>query len=123
MLIVLGACAWPVEIAWRLDSATTLTSSSPASRPGPLHSFQTRPRDQQNLGNTARVSETSAHIQFRPRTGTMKSLSLAESLLPQPASFQKKKHYEIHEVLGEGTFGKVMVRIGLLHVVALPRIG
>ena len=40
----------------------------------------------------------------------MKSLSLAETLLPQPASFQKKKNYEIHEVLGEGTFGKVTVR-------------
>ncbi|PSS37194.1 hypothetical protein PHLCEN_2v965 [Hermanssonia centrifuga] len=38
----------------------------------------------------------------------MKSLSLKETLLPQPPSFQKKKCYEIHQVLGTGTFGKVM---------------
>ena len=38
------------------------------------------------------------------------TLSISESLLPQPPSFQKKKAYEIHKVLGEGTFGKVMVR-------------
>ncbi|TFK88532.1 Pkinase-domain-containing protein [Polyporus arcularius HHB13444] len=36
------------------------------------------------------------------------SFSLSESLLPQPPSFQKKKAYEIHKVLGVGTFGKVM---------------
>ncbi|KAI0735690.1 Pkinase-domain-containing protein [Earliella scabrosa] len=35
-------------------------------------------------------------------------ISLAESFLPQPPSFQKKKAYEIHKVLGVGTFGKVM---------------
>ena len=35
---------------------------------------------------------------------------LPDGLLPQPPSFQKKKNYEIHKVLGEGTFGKVMVR-------------
>ncbi|THG99425.1 hypothetical protein EW026_g2922 [Hermanssonia centrifuga] len=40
----------------------------------------------------------------------MKSLSLKETLLPQPPSFQKKKCYEIHQVLGTGTFGKVMVK-------------
>ena len=40
------------------------------------------------------------------------TLSIAETLLPQPSSFQKKKAYEIHKVLGVGTFGKVMVRIG-----------
>ncbi|KAH8827673.1 kinase-like domain-containing protein [Flagelloscypha sp. PMI_526] len=32
---------------------------------------------------------------------------LGGSILPQPPSFNKKKNYEIHEVLGEGTFGKV----------------
>ena len=37
------------------------------------------------------------------------TLSIAESLLPQPPSFQKKKAYAIHKVLGVGTFGKVMV--------------
>jgi len=28
--------------------------------------------------------------------------------LGQPASYTKKKNYEVHEVLGEGTFGKVV---------------
>ncbi|KAM6491183.1 hypothetical protein JOM56_013422 [Amanita muscaria] len=32
--------------------------------------------------------------------------SLAEALLPQPPSFNKKKHYDVHQVLGTGTFGK-----------------
>lgn len=41
----------------------------------------------------------------------MKTLSLKESLLPQPPSFSKKKAYEIKDVLGKGTFGKVMVSI------------
>ncbi|KAG1898682.1 kinase-like domain-containing protein [Suillus fuscotomentosus] len=38
----------------------------------------------------------------------MKHLSLKEALLPQPPSFVKKQSYEIHEILGSGTFGKVM---------------
>lgn len=29
-------------------------------------------------------------------------------MLPQPPSFSKKKHYEIHDTLGTGSFGKVM---------------
>lgn len=41
----------------------------------------------------------------------MKSLSLKESILPQPSSFQKKKNYDTHGVLGTGSFGKVMVRV------------
>ncbi|KAJ7603827.1 kinase-like domain-containing protein [Roridomyces roridus] len=32
-----------------------------------------------------------------------------EALLPQPPSFYKKKHYEPHEVLRDGTFGKILV--------------
>lgn len=43
----------------------------------------------------------------------MKSLSLQEKVLPQPSSFFKKKHYEIHDTLGTGSFGKVMVRTSL----------
>ncbi|KAI0090048.1 kinase-like domain-containing protein [Irpex rosettiformis] len=39
---------------------------------------------------------------------SIKSISLKESLLPQPPSFQKKKNYEIHQVLGTGSFGKVV---------------
>lgn len=34
-------------------------------------------------------------------------INLKESLLPQPPSFVKKKAYDIHQVLGTGTFGKV----------------
>ncbi|KAK7694152.1 hypothetical protein QCA50_001332 [Cerrena zonata] len=34
--------------------------------------------------------------------------SFKDSLLPQPPSFSKKKCYEIHQVLGKGSFGKVM---------------
>ncbi|KAF8154949.1 kinase-like domain-containing protein [Crassisporium funariophilum] len=34
--------------------------------------------------------------------------NLSESLLPQPPSFNKKKSYEVQQVLGTGTFGKVM---------------
>ena len=37
--------------------------------------------------------------------------AVSEKILPQPASFNKKKQYEIHEILGTGTFGKVMVRV------------
>ncbi|THH04574.1 hypothetical protein EW146_g10140, partial [Bondarzewia mesenterica] len=35
-------------------------------------------------------------------------LSLTEKMLPQPSSFSKKKQYELHGVLGTGTFGKVV---------------
>ena len=38
-------------------------------------------------------------------------LTIKEALLPQPPSFSKKKNYEIHAKLGEGTFGKVMVSV------------
>lgn len=38
-------------------------------------------------------------------------LSLTETLLPQPPSFSKKKSYEVHQLLGMGTFGKVVVRV------------
>ncbi|KAI0961024.1 hypothetical protein AcV7_000242 [Taiwanofungus camphoratus] len=38
----------------------------------------------------------------------MPAISLKESLLPQPPSFHKKKHYEMHKVLGTGSFGKVV---------------
>ncbi|KAG6871538.1 hypothetical protein C0995_003460 [Termitomyces sp. Mi166 len=34
-------------------------------------------------------------------------LTLSEALLPQPPTFSKKKSYEIHQILGAGTFGKV----------------
>jgi hypothetical protein len=36
---------------------------------------------------------------------------LTESLLMQPPSSVKKKSYDVHQVLGTGTFGKVMVRL------------
>ena len=37
-------------------------------------------------------------------------LNLGESaLLPQPPSFVRKKNYEFREVLGRGTYGKVLV--------------
>ncbi|KAJ3809681.1 CAMK/CAMK1 protein kinase [Lentinula lateritia] len=35
-------------------------------------------------------------------------LSIKDAILPQPPSFVKKKNYEVHQVLGEGTFGKVV---------------
>jgi hypothetical protein len=41
---------------------------------------------------------------------TMRNLSLKESILHQPPSFSKKKMYEIHDVLGEGSYGQVMVK-------------
>lgn len=49
----------------------------------------------------------------------MKHLSLKDALLPQPPSFVKKQLYEVHEVLGTGTFGKVVVScvIPVAHVV------
>ncbi|KAI0033614.1 kinase-like domain-containing protein [Vararia minispora EC-137] len=34
--------------------------------------------------------------------------AVTDKMLPQPASASKKKQYEVHEVLGTGTFGKVM---------------
>lgn len=36
-------------------------------------------------------------------------LSIKDAILPQPPSFVKKKSYEVHNVLGEGTFGQVVV--------------
>jgi calcium/calmodulin-dependent protein kinase I len=39
----------------------------------------------------------------------MKHLSIKDALLPQPPSFHKKRNYEVHDVLGNGTFGKVVV--------------
>jgi calcium/calmodulin-dependent protein kinase I len=35
---------------------------------------------------------------------------VSQKVLPQPPSANKKKNYEIQEVLGTGSFGKVMVR-------------
>ncbi|KAF4607579.1 hypothetical protein EYR38_001651 [Pleurotus pulmonarius] len=35
-------------------------------------------------------------------------LSIKDAILPQPPSFVKKKSYEVHNVLGEGTFGQVV---------------
>ncbi|TRM58476.1 kinase-like domain-containing protein [Schizophyllum amplum] len=35
-------------------------------------------------------------------------LGIKEKILPQPASFNKKRHYEQQEVLGTGSFGKVV---------------
>jgi calcium/calmodulin-dependent protein kinase I len=35
---------------------------------------------------------------------------VTQKVMPQPPSANKKKNYEIHEVLGTGSFGKVMVR-------------
>jgi hypothetical protein len=46
----------------------------------------------------------------------MRNLTLKEKLLPQPPSFSKKTHYEIHAELGEGTFGKVMVCADLFFI-------
>jgi len=43
-------------------------------------------------------------------------LSIKDKILPQPASFSKKKEYKIHGVLGEGAFGKVMVSPLLLEL-------
>jgi len=34
---------------------------------------------------------------------------VSKKVMPQPASANKKKNYEIHDVLGTGSFGKVMV--------------
>lgn len=39
----------------------------------------------------------------------LKGLSIKDSLLPQPPSFGKKKFYEVHNELGVGSFGKVVV--------------
>ncbi|KAJ7171144.1 CAMK/CAMK1 protein kinase [Mycena filopes] len=38
----------------------------------------------------------------------LKHLSIKDAILPQPPSFHKKKNYEVHDVLGNGTFGKVV---------------
>lgn len=39
----------------------------------------------------------------------MKNMTWKEALLPQPPSFNKKRNYEMKDVLGEGAFGKVIV--------------
>lgn len=43
-----------------------------------------------------------------------KHLTVKEALLFQPPSFNKKKNYELHQVLGVGSFGKVLVRSACL---------
>ena len=35
---------------------------------------------------------------------------VSQKVLPQPSTASKKKQYEMHNVLGTGTFGKVVVR-------------
>jgi calcium/calmodulin-dependent protein kinase I len=35
---------------------------------------------------------------------------VSQKVMSQPPSANKKKQYEIHEVLGTGSFGQVMVR-------------
>lgn len=50
--------------------------------------------------------------------------AISDKVLPQPASFSKKKQYEVRDVLGTGTFGKVMVRLFIsLRVFQISRIG
>lgn len=41
----------------------------------------------------------------------MKNMTWKEALLPQPPSFNKKRNYEMKELLGEGAFGKVVVSV------------
>lgn len=48
-------------------------------------------------------TDTVANIMF-------KHLSVKESIFFQPPSFNRKRNYELHQVLGVGTFGKVVVR-------------
>ena len=35
---------------------------------------------------------------------------VSQKVMSQPPSANKKKQYEIHEILGTGSFGRVMVR-------------
>ncbi|KAF9235088.1 kinase-like domain-containing protein [Melanogaster broomeanus] len=51
----------------------------------------------------------------------MKHLSLKDALLPQPPSFCKKQLYEVHEVLGTGTFGKVVVTTKEVALKVIPK--
>jgi hypothetical protein len=39
---------------------------------------------------------------------------VSQKVLAQPPSANKKKQYEIRDVLGAGSFGKVMVRVKTL---------
>jgi calcium/calmodulin-dependent protein kinase I len=39
----------------------------------------------------------------------MRHIGIKDVFLPQPPSFGKKKAYEVHGILGTGTFGKVVV--------------
>ena len=41
----------------------------------------------------------------------MVHLGIKDKILSQPPSFAKKKQYEQQEVLGTGSFGKVVVRV------------
>ena len=52
----------------------------------------------------------------------MKNMTWKEALLPQPPSFNKKRNYEMKELLGEGAFGKVVVSV-LQAPMAVPRQG
>lgn len=56
-----------------------------------------------------RVDKSSAEVSTFSYSTPMLSL-VTQKVLSQPSSANKKKQYEMHNVLGTGTFGKVVVR-------------
>jgi hypothetical protein len=73
------------------------------------------PRDENGLAllGTNRCPFTVYAVQIPPKSFTTLTemfSRVSEKVLPQPPSANKKKNYEIQEVLGTGSFGKVMVR-------------
>lgn len=60
---------------------------------------------------TARTTRTHSNFNTKATMLSLVTQKVTQKVLQQPSSANKKKQYEIHNVLGTGSFGKVVVRL------------
>ena len=65
--------------------------------------------------------EHSHRFGYCQRNNNKMFLLVSQKVMAQPPSANKKKQYDIRDVLGTGSFGKVMVRVRAPRVYALTR--